>query len=178
MRRHSGGTNKKIGAANGDGDRFVGDELQALDDRKAKQRVRSHQGSDQNRCQPSVARAETDCGAHNQGNGKRQEAKRQRAAASPAKLTEIDLQAGEEHQQQLADLREKLRFRPEAGEGNDQKDQCDLHILGIPRSVDQPPCCRAQADEDCHDEDGQFANLQANAHPRHRETAPWFRGAA
>jgi hypothetical protein len=65
------------------------------------------QRADHDRGYCGVAERKTNGGAKHQRNHRRREAERDRPVAGSAKQRKIDLQPGKEHQQQLAELRQK-----------------------------------------------------------------------
>ena len=78
---------------------------------EAKQGVRREQRPDHDRWDRGVAEREADGGAKQQREHGGGDAEGDRAVAGAAEQREVDLQAGEEHQQQLAKLRHEIRDR-------------------------------------------------------------------
>ena len=73
--------------------------------------MRCEQRSDYDCRNYGVAECEADCGAKHQREHRGGDAEGDRAVAGAAEQREVDLQAGEEHQQQLAEFRHEIRDR-------------------------------------------------------------------
>ena len=78
---------------------------------EAEQSVRCEQRSDDDRRNSGVAERKADGGAKHQRKHGGGDPEGDRAVAGAAEQREVDLQAGEEHQQQFAELRHEIRDR-------------------------------------------------------------------